>query len=71
MSSEELSDFLYAVEHSLALRQELKNCLDNNMFVEIAKKYGYRIKTRDLAKTSIEKKIDQWFIESKINPIRK
>ena len=71
MSSKELSDFVYAIEHSLTLREEITRCKNNDQIIEIAKKYGYRIISGDLSKDSIERRIDLWFRESKISPIRK
>ncbi len=71
MSLEDLSDFIFAIEHSLSLRKEIKECQNNLMLICIAKKYGYQITNNDLTKNSIEERINQWFKESKIDPIKR
>ena len=70
MSKEELSDFLYAVEHSYLLRQELKCCENDMMILALSKKYGYRLNQSDLQENEISERIDNWFDKSRINPIK-
>ena len=70
MSREELSNFIYAVEHSFLLRAELRKSLEDQNILNIAKKYGYKITDSDLEESPIKERIGQWFGQSKINPIR-
>ena len=67
MSSEEFSNFIYAIEHSLELRKEVKTCIDNNSLVNMASKYGFKINHKDLEENSIEQKISKWFETSNLN----
>ncbi len=70
MSQEELSNFIYASEHNVSIRSELKACLNKEMIVEIAKKHGYQVHIDDLIEESISVKTYNWFLKSKINPIK-
>lgn len=69
MSSEELSNFVYALEHSLLLRKEARACTENHLMVKMANKYGFKINEKDLDENSIEQKVNKWFDKSKINQI--
>ena len=71
MSFDELSNFIYAIEHSLSLRKEIRSCKSNKMIVSLANRYGYRISENDLIDNSLEQRIDEWFNDSKIRPIKK
>ena len=67
MSFDELSDFIYALEHSLTLRQEVRKCKNNLLIINMARKYGYKINKNDLEEKSLPKMIDNWFQKSKLH----
>ncbi|MEC7738547.1 MAG: Nif11-like leader peptide family natural product precursor, partial [Cyanobacteriota bacterium] len=48
MTREGLSDFLHAAEHSLAFRDQLKNCSNDQELIDLAKAYGFAVKLCDL-----------------------
>ena len=70
MSQEQLSDFIYAAEHSQLIRKELKNCANDKMILDLARKYGYELSFDDLLDISESKQIGDWFVKSKVNPIK-
>ena len=70
MSNEELSNFIYAVEHSYLLRQELKTCDNDMMILALSKKYGYKLSQSDLLENQISERIEKWFNTSRIKPIK-
>ncbi len=71
MSSEELSNFIFAAEHSHSLRKELKECLSDEMIINLASKYGFALSISDLRSNPISERIDSWFSKSTISPIKK
>ncbi|ABX09003.1 Nif11-like leader peptide family natural product precursor [Prochlorococcus marinus] len=70
MSKEELSNFLYAAEHSYLLRRELKDCQSDSMILALSKKYGYKLSQNDLIENKVSDRIEEWFIKSRIKPIK-
>ncbi len=70
MSRENLSDFVYAAEHSFALRKKLKDCKDKRALIELAREYGFCITNNDLVDETKYSKLEQWFEDSQINPIK-
>ena len=70
MSREALSDFLYAAEHSFDLRKKLKDCKDKRDLIELAKEYGFSITNNDLLNEVKYSKLDHWFEDSQIDPIK-
>ncbi len=71
MSQETLSDFIFSVEHSRLLRQEIRNCINNKMIIDLAEKYGFKINDEDLEESLMKEKVKSWFSKSKISPIKK
>tara|TARA_B100001250_G_C19320186_1_gene580123 strand:- start:272 stop:487 length:216 start_codon:yes stop_codon:yes gene_type:complete len=71
MSQEELSNFLYSIEHSFSLRSELKECKDDKIILNMAKKYGFNLSQEDLTENITSEEIETWFKKSKFNSIKK
>jgi len=71
MSREGFSDFLNSAEHSLDLRIKLKGCETYNEVIDLALKYGFNITINDIKRESSSAEIENWFKNSKINPIRR
>tara|TARA_Y100001968_G_scaffold330170_1_gene381283 strand:+ start:1894 stop:2115 length:222 start_codon:yes stop_codon:yes gene_type:complete len=72
MSREALLNFLHCAEHSLALKRELKKCLNNPQeILKLATNYGFKISLQDFKEDDQANKIEEWFLKSKIDPIKK
>tara|TARA_Y100001968_G_scaffold187355_1_gene171742 strand:- start:9502 stop:9723 length:222 start_codon:yes stop_codon:yes gene_type:complete len=71
MSREQLSNFLYAAERNLFLKKEIYNASSFEKIKSIAEKYGFKINYIDLQEDFLSEKINNWFIDSKINPLRR
>ncbi len=71
MSREGFSEFIRALERSSALRRELKNCDNINSVLELSAKYKFKVTFNDLQNDSNLSSIEEWFRESRIDPIRK
>ena len=71
MSRQGLIDLLQAAEHSLSLRLELRNCSSHQDLLNLASQYGFSIKLCDLENENSSQRIEDWFENSKIPPIRK
>ena len=71
MTREGLSDLLHAAEHSLRLRDQLKNCSNDQELIDLAKDYGFSVKLYDLQNEAESQQIEDWFRNSRISPIRK
>ena len=66
MSREALQDFLRAVEHHQQLRQEVGSCHDDAELIELARRHGFMLTTRDLACDATDSRISSWFESSRI-----
>ncbi len=71
MASENISSFIRAIEHSSSLREEFYNCNDDNELLTLAKKYGFSLNSDDLKENPSGDRLEKWFNESKISPIKK
>ncbi|WP_072014317.1 MULTISPECIES: Nif11-like leader peptide family natural product precursor [unclassified Prochlorococcus] len=71
MTREGLSNLLHAAEHSLSLRSKLKNCSNYQELIDIATDYGFTVKLCDFQNEVESQRIEDWFRNSKISPIRK
>ncbi len=71
MSREDFSLFINALEHSYSLRVALKKCKTNKMILELANKNGFSLTINDLLGNSNSEKAEEWFIKSKLNPLKK
>tara|TARA_B100000029_G_C17477559_1_gene924330 strand:- start:336 stop:566 length:231 start_codon:yes stop_codon:yes gene_type:complete len=70
MSREDLTNFLHAVNHSSSLRKEISDCKSQKNVIDIAQRYGFFITNQDLHEDGNAAKINNWFKDSRINPIR-
>ncbi len=71
MSREAFSDFLYTVEHSSALRRELKKCTNYKAIIDLANNYGFNLSMNDFKEDVTAEKIEEWFKTNTIPPIKK
>jgi predicted ribosomally synthesized peptide with nif11-like leader len=71
MSREDLINFVNAVEHSYALREELNHSKDLNSILNLAAKYGFKITKKDLSEESDAERIESWFKTNIISPIKR
>tara|TARA_Y100001968_G_C19319704_1_gene698562 strand:- start:331 stop:552 length:222 start_codon:yes stop_codon:yes gene_type:complete len=72
MSRNEFKSFIRAAERNYNLRKELKNCEGSNKeVILLAKKHGFSITLKDFEEDLMAEKTGEWFINSKINPIRR
>ena len=69
MSQDELSNFLYSLEHSFSLRSELKECQNDKMIIKMANKYGFKLSQEDLLENLERERIKLWFKKSHLNQI--
>ncbi len=70
MSREELSNFIRAAEHSSALRRKIQACKNNQSLIDLAKEYRFSISLKDFNEDNNLEKINNWFQQSKIRPIK-
>ncbi len=71
MSRECLCNFLTAVERSSSIRRKAKNCQDNASFLALASEYGFNVTLQDLQGFEKAEKIETWFKQSEIHPIKR
>ena len=71
MSREDFSGFVQAAKRSISLREEIRKCKDWKMFMKLAKEYGFSISSDDLNSDKDADRINKWFLESQISPLRK
>ena len=70
MSREEFRNFVKTVEHNIFLKEKLLQCKTSEDLILLAKKYGYSIKLEDLNYDKTATKFENWFKESRINPLK-
>ena len=70
MSRKEFINFVKTVEHNILVRNKLKKCKTAKELILLAKKYGYYITLEDLNYDKTATKFEQWFKESRINPLK-
>ncbi len=71
MSNEELSNFIFAVDHNQPLRKQLQRCQTKEDIIKIAKDLGFSIRTEDIINFNEGVKIRAWFNKSSLNPLKK
>tara|TARA_Y100001968_G_C18930548_1_gene514046 strand:+ start:142 stop:363 length:222 start_codon:yes stop_codon:yes gene_type:complete len=70
MSREDFANFVKTVEHNILVKEKLAECKTSGDFILLAKKYGYHITLEDLNYDKIATKFENWFKESRINPLK-
>ncbi len=71
MSREELINLIRATERSPSLRRELQKCKNTKNIIDVAFSYGFQITQNDFLQDKNADKIENWFKNSKISPIKK
>ena len=71
MSRFDLTTFIHSIEHSYELRKKFCNCTDQTEILELAKEYGFTINHDDLTESDKAEKIERWFKQSLISPLKK
>ena len=67
VSREAFQDFLRAVEHHRQLRLDTRGCRDDAQLIQLARKHGFMLTSRDLACDASDSRISRWFERSRIN----
>ncbi len=71
MSREDLNGFVHCAEHDASLRRELQLCNNQIEILEVAKRYGFTITSKDIEEDALSEKSGEWFKSSQINPIKR
>ena len=67
MSRNALQQLVNACERSPSLRQSLKACSSTEEWIEMARKHGFLITSKDLEADDKESQLSQWFEQSRIS----
>tara|TARA_B100000579_G_C22039355_1_gene491873 strand:+ start:219 stop:440 length:222 start_codon:yes stop_codon:yes gene_type:complete len=70
MSREELKKILYAIDHNIIFKDKFSECKSSEDFIVLAKKYGFSITLKDLSYDQTAGKLESWFKESEISPLK-
>ena len=70
MTREEFKKFSYAIDHNIFLKDKFSECKSSGERLLLAKKFGFPITLKDLSYDQTAKKIESWFKESEINPLK-
>tara|TARA_Y100001968_G_C19215978_1_gene647225 strand:+ start:324 stop:551 length:228 start_codon:yes stop_codon:yes gene_type:complete len=70
MTLQGFNDFLHSALHSASLRRKLIKCQNNQDIINLARSYRFIIDHDDFEAEGNSTKIEKWFKESQIYPIK-
>ena len=71
MSRQDLTGFIHSVEHSYSLRMKIQHCKSPTEIIELANQYGFTINPNDLIEDYDAERVNNWFRNSIISPLKK